>query len=664
MLDPTVWFSRDGVARAAWRGVRRFVRCSVAGIVLVLSACGGNTDVDGTGGACPGCDCTSGEASCDGTCVDLLSHSSHCGACGVTCGAPEVCVDGACGCPEDGAVCGDACVVLASDELNCGSCENECSGEERCIEGKCACANGLTSCSGACVNLDTSRTSCGACSNDCLSVESCDGGSCVYGGADGDGCGNAARDIDVVKVALYQAVEAPLVDEGEIIPVSERDTLIVAGRDAVVRVFVDAAVNFEPRELSARLTVDTGGESHVLFAKQVISGDSSESSVNSTLVIDVPGALLAEDSEFRVDLVECEGHAEGEVGAVRFPTGPDARSPLGVTTTGAVTVVFVPVVHDGLEPDTSPEALAIYAAVVEKEFPTTQVLASVTSAIDSQQDGVAVDFEDALDVVADKRALDEPAPDVYYYGLIRPAASLGTYCAGPCTLGIAFVASGGVSGAADRVGLGIGYVNPSASDASETDDRLSYETFLHELGHNHGREHVDCGNPDDPDPNYPYGGGRLGTWGFDVEERQPKDPDDYRDFMSYCDPYWVSDYTWNAVAARITNVVGLAGREWSGAPGARVLGEEPAASSPPVRFRVMSVGRSGARWLRRVATFAQRTEGVESASILDVAGRELLEVAVYRVKKSTGDGSVVYVPEPASDWAGVLLADGTELAFE
>lgn len=635
---------------------------------FLLAACGGNTDADGTGGACPGCDCTSGEASCDGTCVDLLSHSSHCGACGVTCGEPELCIEGVCGCPEGGAVCGGACAVLATDELNCGSCGNACEGDEICTLGECLCPGGLTSCGGVCSNLATSRTSCGACGNDCLSVESCDGGSCVYGGADGDGCGNAARDIDIVKVALYQAVEAPLLEGGELLPASQRDTVIVAGRDAVARVFVDVTPGFEPRELSARLTVDTGGESHVLFAKQAISGDSSESAVNSTFVIDVPGALLAEDSEFRVDLVECEGRAEGEVGAVRFPADPDARSPLGVTTTGAVTVAFVPVIHDGLLPDTSPEALAIYVAVVEKEFPTTQVIASVTSAIDSQQDGANYDFFTGLDVVWAKRALDEPDPDVYYYGLIRPTASLGTYCAEGCTLGIAFVTGGGVSGASNRVGLGVGYVNPAPSDPSEVDDRLSYETFLHELGHTHGRKHVDCGDPEDPDGNYPYDpdtghpAGSTGVWGYDVEESEPKDPDEYRDFMGYCDPYWVSDYTWNAVGARIANVNGLASREWPGSPEARVLGE--GSSLPSVRFRVMSVGRAGARWLEPEIESPLSSDGLESAIILGAGGQELVQVAVHRVKKSMGGGSLVYVPVPASDWVAVRLADGTELAFE
>ena len=81
----------------------------------------------------------------------------------------------------------------------------------------------------------------------------------------------------------------------------------------------------------------------------------------------------------------------------------------------------------------------------------------------------------------------------------------------------------------------------------------SGETLAHEIGHNQGRQHVDCGGPDDPDPNYPYptdqidNVGNSNHYGFDVRSLVPIPPNGAKDFMSYCTPKWVSDYTWKAL---------------------------------------------------------------------------------------------------------------------
>ena len=73
----------------------------------------------------------------------------------------------------------------------------------------------------------------------------------------------------------------------------------------------------------------------------------------------------------------------------------------------------------------------------------------------------------------------------------------------------------------------------------------SAETFAHELGHNLSLFHVLCsGNEGGPDLSYPYEGGRIGIWGWDSRDGGSLvDPaSTARDFMTYCDPAWVSDY--------------------------------------------------------------------------------------------------------------------------
>lgn len=69
----------------------------------------------------------------------------------------------------------------------------------------------------------------------------------------------------------------------------------------------------------------------------------------------------------------------------------------------------------------------------------------------------------------------------------------------------------------------------------------------HEFGHNMGRRHAPCGNPGGLDPNYPYTGGSIGQFGYDIGVNALRSPATYRDMMSYCSPEWVSDYTYNAL---------------------------------------------------------------------------------------------------------------------
>lgn len=75
-----------------------------------------------------------------------------------------------------------------------------------------------------------------------------------------------------------------------------------------------------------------------------------------------------------------------------------------------------------------------------------------------------------------------------------------------------------------------------------------------ELAHNFGRKHIDCGNPDDVDSNYPYppcqldNAGQSNYYGFDGATQTPIAPTQAADFMSYASGgTWVSDYTWRAL---------------------------------------------------------------------------------------------------------------------
>jgi len=88
--------------------------------------------------------------------------------------------------------------------------------------------------------------------------------------------------------------------------------------------------------------------------------------------------------------------------------------------------------------------------------------------------------------------------------------------------------------------LGIAYLF-GRSSASIPDGQV----MAHELGHNLSLRHAPCGGPDDPDTRYPYGGARIGIWGYDHRGDKLLNPSSYKDLMGYCHPQWVSDYNFN-----------------------------------------------------------------------------------------------------------------------
>ncbi len=71
----------------------------------------------------------------------------------------------------------------------------------------------------------------------------------------------------------------------------------------------------------------------------------------------------------------------------------------------------------------------------------------------------------------------------------------------------------------------------------------------HEWGHNWNRRHAPGCGAGGPDPSYPYADGKIGIWGLDVGVEALKSPASHYDFMSYCGPDWISDYSYEAILA-------------------------------------------------------------------------------------------------------------------
>lgn len=144
---------------------------SVTWLCLLLAACSSSTTSTPAG-------CPPPTLPCGGGCVDVQASADHCGACGISCTAPETCVAGACTCDAPYTACDGACVSLATDAENCGACGAACAFPAACTGGGCVCSAPYTVCDGACVALASDENHCGACGNVCPAGDACFAGVC------------------------------------------------------------------------------------------------------------------------------------------------------------------------------------------------------------------------------------------------------------------------------------------------------------------------------------------------------------------------------------------------------------------------------------------------------------------------------------------------------
>ena len=87
-----------------------------------------------------------------------------------------------------------------------------------------------------------------------------------------------------------------------------------------------------------------------------------------------------------------------------------------------------------------------------------------------------------------------------------------------------------------------------------------------EFGFNMSLQSAPCGDPENPDPTFPYRDGSIGAWGYDTRDggalMSPSTPD----LMSGCEPGWISDYHFtNALRYRLTEE-NRAGRSRAASP--------------------------------------------------------------------------------------------------
>ena len=374
----------------------------------------------------------------------------------------------------------------------------------------------------------------------------------------------ALRDeVAVDEISVFQAVKATLVKEGAL--VATPNAPIIANRPAYVRVFVKATARTRP-VLEGELRVKRAGREDLVLrdsGKRVLP-ELDEEEVETTLNFSIPAEEMTADASFSFKA----GVSTAGADVVTFPA-EGGVVPFGASMSSQkLRVKLVPVSYataSGAALTPAVTDLSVYRDTLYKLYPVASIELSVrepitwTSAIDANGKGW-----DALlsNIVATRRA-DNVDRDVYYVGMFTPKATIDEFCdAGRCVLGLAPLAEEREVGLRAAIVLGYGG-NGTAG------------TMAHELAHAMGRGHAPCGAPAGVDDDFPYGTGSIGVWGYDILTKRLINPGRrYRDFMSYCGPEWVSDYTYRGIFERMgvvtkQQVAIAAGPATGGAPGAR-----------------------------------------------------------------------------------------------
>ncbi len=289
---------------------------------------------------------------------------------------------------------------------------------------------------------------------------------------------------------------------------------LVAGTDALLRVFVTAerATSETTPEIRARFYQDDR-ETHVehIPASSVpIPTEVSQGALSKSANATIPGSVLQPGLEMVIE-IDPAGTLDASLGvAKRIPE----------TGRVAVEVHAVPPFDLTLVP------------FVWTEDPDRSIIGIVA--------GMAADPEGHELLAETRRLLPVRGLEVTAH---EPVLSSTNNSHGVLAETRAIRAMEG--GAGHYMGMMRGEV--SGRGTADSPGRASFSIpdgiiIAHELGHNMSLLHAPCVAIDQLDDGFPYTNGGIGAWGYDFATNRVVEPHT-PDFMSYCRPPWVSDYS-------------------------------------------------------------------------------------------------------------------------
>ncbi len=364
-----------------------------------------------------------------------------------------------------------------------------------------------------------------------------------------------ARGVRISLVEANSGVAVPIARDGAWVDGPGRNAPMPKGRDTAFRIYldIDEAV-WVSRDIEARMVVtQPGGRESMYSERAAISTDSSLTSLQSNILIGVVAEDIMPGATFQVELYEASGGYEGLPEVAEPPRAIDAGpDQIGIEASEQVMkVVMVPIEYSFGSCNTSTaldeEGLKPYADAMFQQNPleTLEIEIGPPLMVDDLDLTVSNDFFSLLGRVVQYRTQLGLDPNVYVYGLFDNCGGCIGEGGGGCLLGVAPGTPGATqSEASQRAAIGVRYLSGS---------EIGIETFVHEIGHSQGRQHVQCPGAQSagPDPSFPHADGGIGVWGFGVRDFSVRSASNHKDYMSYCNPTWVSDWQWNATFTRI-----------------------------------------------------------------------------------------------------------------
>jgi hypothetical protein len=119
--------------------------------------------------------------------------------------------------------------------------------------------------------------------------------------------------------------------------------------------------------------------------------------------------------------------------------------------------------------------------------------------------------------------------------------------------------------------------------------------------------------------------------------------------MGYCDPKWISAYTYKGMLERVADL--------SSSP---LLLDSAATAA---QFNVLLVDADGPRWSQPFVRSEVPFGSPEDAEALDIDGQVVKRITIYRTVLGDNTGATLLVPPAERGWNAVRTADGATLSF-
>ncbi len=319
---------------------------------------------------------------------------------------------------------------------------------------------------------------------------------------------------------------------------------LVADREALLRVFATADFlnSYRP---SARATFYLDDEEiHVadMTPPSGLPRRVDESSLNASFNAMIPDSVLQPGLEMVVEIDPDSTLSTLAGSQMRIPA--TGREALDVRTLPSLDVTLVPVALSSDVSRGDNEAVAAlvkdigagnsHAALQETQalLPLSELNISMREPYTTQADTVEDGGIGLLDEIHLLRFIEAGATNDYYHGILAWPASRYPFSWG----------FGGIAYIGGWAGLTLSHI-----EGVYRGDGPFGATLAHELGHNLTLRHAPGCGAGGPDPDYPYTDAYTGVWGVDFSTGgdfgRLISPARYRDFMSYCDPAWTSDFS-------------------------------------------------------------------------------------------------------------------------